>query len=62
MDTPDDSSEGLGEMVPGDEAPPDHPSAAEDACPACEGTGQRDGQPCENCRGSGVVIEAIGGG
>ena len=30
-------------------------------CPACQGTGQKDGGVCANCRGTGMVIEGIGG-
>ena len=49
-------------MEPGDEAPPDEPSAGEDVCPECGGSGERDGEPCENCGGSGKIVAAIGGG
>jgi RecJ-like exonuclease len=50
------------ELEPGDEAPPEEPSAGENVCPACDGSGKADGETCENCGGSGKVIEAIGGG
>jgi RecJ-like exonuclease len=50
------------EQAPGDEAPTDENSAGENTCPECDGTGERDGQPCENCGGSGKIVEAIGGG
>ena len=50
------------EMNPGDEAPPGTPSAGEDTCPDCQGSGKRDGQPCPTCDGEGTVIEAVGGG
>ena len=47
---------------PGDEAPPDEPTAAENACPECGGAGTRDGRDCPNCGGTGLVNEAVGGG
>ena len=47
---------------PGDEAPPDEPSAGENICPACEGSGRRGDDACPECEGTGKVIEAIGGG
>jgi RecJ-like exonuclease len=46
----------------GDEARPDTASAAEDVCPACGGSGTREGERCDTCGGSGRVIEAVGGG
>jgi DnaJ-class molecular chaperone len=50
------------QLNPGDEAPPDTPSAAEDVCPACHGSGKVEGERCETCGGSGRIIEAVGGG
>ena len=50
------------EMAPGDEAPPEEPSAGENLCPECGGSGKLDGGECTNCGGSGRVIEAVGGG
>ena len=47
---------------PGDEAPADEPSAGENACPECGGSGRKDGAECRNCEGSGRIVEAIGGG
>jgi hypothetical protein len=47
---------------PGDEAPPEEPSAGENACPVCGGSGEKDGETCGNCEGTGRVVEAIGGG
>jgi hypothetical protein len=49
-------------MRPGDEAPKDEPSAGENLCPECGGSGELDGKRCENCEGSGRITEAIGGG
>jgi hypothetical protein len=47
---------------PGDEAPPGAPGTGEDICPVCAGSGKLEGASCENCGGSGRVIEGIGGG
>ena len=44
------SGDPTSEMAPGDEAPPGTPGAGENICAACE-----------NCEGTGVVIEEIGG-
>lgn len=49
-------------MNPGDEAPPGTPGTAEDICPVCNGSGKADGGQCQNCGGSGRIIEGIGGG
>ncbi|WP_120994532.1 hypothetical protein [Stutzerimonas urumqiensis] len=48
-------------MNPGDEAPAGTPGTGENICPACNGTGRLNGEPCEHCGGSGRVIEGIGG-
>ncbi|HEX2128976.1 MAG TPA: hypothetical protein VHF58_07135 [Solirubrobacterales bacterium] len=56
MTGPDD------ELRPGDEVPPEEPSAGENTCPDCGGSGQRDGRECPTCAGTGTVTEAIGGG
>ena len=50
------------QMKPGDEAPAGEESTAENVCPACGGRGAVDGRECENCRGTGTVTEAVGGG
>ena len=50
------------EMRPGDEAPPEETSSAENLCPECSGSGSIDGEQCGNCEGTGRVNEAIGGG
>jgi hypothetical protein len=47
--------------APGDEAPAGTPGTGEDICPACRGTGKKDGKPCENCDGTGKIIRGIGG-
>jgi DnaJ-class molecular chaperone len=55
------TSDPTGEMAPGDEAPPGTPGAGENLCPACSGSGKLDGATCQNCGGTGKVIEEIGG-
>ena len=50
------------ESVPGDEAPPVTPSAGEDDCERCGGTGRRYGGDCPACGGTGRVVRAVGGG
>ena len=47
---------------PGDEAEPGTPGTGEDVCPACGGTGSKDGLACVHCGGSGRVVAGIGGG
>lgn len=47
--------------APGDEAPAGTPGTGEDICRVCRGTGRVDGQRCDNCGGTGIVIEGIGG-
>jgi hypothetical protein len=49
-------------MNPGDQAPPATPGTGENICPICHGSGQRDGQECDNCGGTGKVVQGIGGG
>ena len=36
------------------------PQVGENTCPACAGTGRRDGDECPTCGGSGVVVELAG--
>lgn len=47
--------------APGDEAPPGTPGTGEDICPACNGSGRKDGHRCTNCEGSGRIVRGIGG-
>lgn len=56
-----DERETGGRMAPGDVAPEGTPGTGEDVCPKCGGSGRINGQPCENCDGTGTVIEGIGG-
>ena len=57
-----DGTQNPDDLRPGDEAPPDEPSAGENTCPACGGTGRQDDGECSECEGTGTVTEAIGGG
>jgi hypothetical protein len=50
------------EVHPGDDAPPGTPGTGEDICPKCKGTGKLNGKDCENCGGTGKIVEGIGGG
>jgi DnaJ-class molecular chaperone len=47
---------------PGDEVPPGTPSATPNLCDVCGGSGKVDGKRCDNCRGTGLVEQAVGGG
>lgn len=49
------------EMNPGDEAVEGTPGTREDICPMCRGTGTIGNAPCDNCGGTGKVVEGIGG-
>ncbi len=56
------SSVGPGDpMNPGDEAPSGAPGTGENLCPDCAGSGLKEGATCPTCRGSGKVIEGVGG-
>jgi DnaJ-class molecular chaperone len=47
---------------PGDQAPEGTPGTGENVCRHCRGTGRMpDGARCEECGGTGRVIEEIGG-
>ena len=50
-----------GRSYPGDDAPPGTPGTGEAPCPACEGSGTREGKPCANCGGTGIVNQGVGG-
>jgi len=58
----EDAGEQREAMAPGDEAPPGDPSAGENLCRTCNGTGDVDGKSCETCGGSGKVSTAVSGG
>jgi hypothetical protein len=49
------------ELNPGDEAPEGTPGTGENLCPDCSGKGKLNGQACDTCGGTGIVIEGIGG-
>lgn len=46
---------------PGDDAPPGTPGTGENVCPVCNGSGRSEAGECQNCGGTGKVIEGIGG-
>jgi DnaJ-class molecular chaperone len=49
------------DMNPGDQAPAGSPQAGENTCPECAGAGKLgSGAACENCGGTGKVIELVG--
>lgn len=51
------------DMRPGDELPPGAPGGGENYCLVCGGSGRlADGSRCENCEGTGRVIESVSGG
>jgi hypothetical protein len=57
-----DEDSGRADVRPGDQAFPGTPGTGENICPACGGTGRLDGgQECSTFRGTGKVIEALGG-
>lgn len=50
-------------LNPGDDAPEGTPGIREDVCPRCRGKGKTEDQrACQDCAGSGKIIEGIGGG
>jgi DnaJ-class molecular chaperone len=55
------TQETAGGANPGDQVPPGTPGSGEAICPACAGTGRRDGRECENCAGTGKITEGVGG-
>ncbi len=48
-------------LNPGDEAIPGTPGTGENICPVCNGSGRNESGECQNCGGTGKVIEGIGG-
>jgi len=48
-------------LRPADEAPAGTPSAGENVCPRCNGSGRSEGQSCPECDGTGKITEGIGG-
>jgi hypothetical protein len=48
-------------LNPGDIAPAGTPGTGENICQMCNGSGQIDGEECEECGGTGKVIEGISG-
>ncbi|MDP9400480.1 MAG: hypothetical protein M3P39_05945 [Actinomycetota bacterium] len=57
-----DRSQGREQMTPGDEVPPGDPSAGENLCRVCAGTGSVEGEPCTNCGGTGRTTEIVSAG
>lgn len=49
-------------LNPGDDAPTGTKGTGEDTCPDCGGSGELRGAECPTCRGTGKVVEGIGGG
>ncbi len=61
-DDPRDMTQNDARMAPGDVAPPGTPGTGENICPECGGSGKIDGRPCNNCTGTGKIIQGISGG
>lgn len=55
------AQEYLSQKNPGDQAPAGTPGTGENICSVCNGSGQINANPCDNCGGTGKVIEGIGG-
>ena len=56
-----DSEGTAADMNPGDQAPPGSTQTGENVCPKCNGKGTgANGSRCENCGGTGKVIEIVG--
>lgn len=45
---------------PGDETGPEASQTAQNTCPACGGSGQRENRPCPECEGTGLVTVTVG--
>lgn len=56
-----ESQTGRQDINPGDQAPPGTEGTGENICRVCHGSGRLNGRECENCGGTGFVIEEIGG-
>jgi DnaJ-class molecular chaperone len=53
---------GGSKLEPGDDAKPGTPGTGENLCPECNGAGRIGDVPCQNCGGTGIVVEGVGGG
>lgn len=51
----------MGENENPEAVPPNTPSAGENICRRCAGTGEDDGNPCPDCDGTGKVVTPVGG-
>ncbi|MFN3076624.1 MAG: hypothetical protein ABT940_07080 [Alphaproteobacteria bacterium] len=49
------------DMNPGDEAPAGTFGTGENLCPECRAEGRKNGEPCENCGGTGIIITLVSG-
>jgi DnaJ-class molecular chaperone len=49
------------DVNPGDDAALGTPGTGEVDCPACKGTGRKDGASCPTCNGTGKVVKGVGG-
>ena len=66
MNQRQDGTVGMGQAAagterPGDEAEPGTPGTGEALCPVCAGKGKVDGRDCDNCGGTGKIVEGVGG-
>jgi len=61
MPHPQDPSQPAKQLNPGDVAPPGTPGTGEALCPRCSGKGSVNGQPCDQCGGTGIVTQGMGG-
>lgn len=48
-------------LGPGGDTSAQQEGAGENLCSACSGSGQVNGQQCQTCGGSGVVVEPLSG-
>ena len=49
------------DLRPGDEGRPERAPVGDDLCPDCSGSGERAGDTCSTCSGTGRIEEGIGG-